>query len=128
MLIKPDAEIMQGHLSGQADLKAIQGMRALAIEAKEMLKAAVNGLHDLTEAGPPAPPGLRPGMTAVALGRTDDLSAIDRLPVLMPVLTLKALIGDIRSLGGGTDAGHARVGAGAQGQEGLGQGLVFGAG
>lgn len=59
---------MQRHLGGQTDLKTLQDMGALAIKAKHMLKAGVDGLDDLADAGQPAPPGSRPGMVLLRLG------------------------------------------------------------
>ena len=125
LLIKPDTEIMQRHLSGQADLKAFQGVRALAVEAKDMLQAVVDGLHDLANTGQPASPGLGPGMAAVALRGTDQFSPVDVLPVAMAVFALKALVGDIHSLSRCPDAGDARVRESAQSEERLSQGLIL---
>ncbi len=37
-LIEPDAAIMQGYFGGQADLKAVEGVGAFAIETEDMLE------------------------------------------------------------------------------------------
>ena len=50
LLIEPDAEIMQGDFGGQADLKAVETVGAFAVKSKDMLKAAVDGFDDLTDA------------------------------------------------------------------------------
>ncbi len=127
-LIEPDAAIMQGYFGGQADLKAVEGVGAFAIETEDLLEAAIDGLDDVTDAGQPPPPGPRPGVAAVALGRTDHPRAIGILPVALASLTGKALVRDLRPSGRGADRGQARIGVRSQGKERLGQGLVLGAG
>jgi hypothetical protein len=65
--IEPDNDFLQGQLGGRADLKTLQDMGTLAIKAKYMMKAGVDGLDDLADAGQPGPPGPWPGMAAVTL-------------------------------------------------------------
>ena len=128
LLIQPDTEVMQSHLGSQANLKPGQRVGTLPIEAKHMLQATVNRFNDLADAGQPAPPRARPRPTTVALGGAEHLRAVGFMPESMPVFTFKAFVGDIRPLSRSTDAGEAPVGASAQGEEGLGQRLIFGAG
>src|SRR5512134_528944 len=103
-------------------------MRALPVQAKPMLKVGGGRFNDLADAGQPPPPRARPGTGAVALGRADHLGPIGLLPVLMPGVSLKAFIGDVRALGRSAYTAQARFGAIAQCEERLGQGLVLGAG
>src|SRR5512134_3889576 len=126
--VKPDTEVVQGDLRGQARLEALKGMRTLAVEAKGVLQAAIDRFDDLAQARQPPPPRARPGVTAVALRGTDDDRFVVFSPMLMIGLPFEAFVGEIRSIGRGADAGQPWVGTVACGQEGLGERLVFGAG
>lgn len=103
-------------------------MRSLPIQAKGMVKAGIDGLDPLAETGQPASPGTGPRSPTVAFGRTDHLRAIRLLPVGVPPCSLKALIGDIRDVGGGSDTGQLRMGLRTYRKKGLCQGWVLGAG
>src|SRR3990172_8743941 len=65
--VKPEAEVMQGDTGGQARPKALEMMRAFAFQAKRNQQLSMDGFHDLPEAGQPAPPGFRPGVSGAGL-------------------------------------------------------------
>ena len=67
LLVEPDTEVVQGGLSGQAGLEAIEGMGTLAVEAEGVMQAPIDRFDDLAQACQPSPPRPRPGVTAVAL-------------------------------------------------------------
>src|ERR687896_911653 len=127
-LIEPDAEVVQRHLRRQARLKAIQVVRTLTAKAKSMVELVVDGLHDLTDPGEPAAHALRPGLVAIALRRAQHLRSVTMPPARVRGLPLEALITDIGPEGRLSDTQASRVGSLAQGEEGLGQRLVFGTG
>src|SRR5512143_548052 len=110
LLIEPDADVMQSHLGRQGGLEATQFMRPFPIEAEHMLKAGSNRFDDWADASQPTPPSTRPRTRAVAPGRTANLSPIGVPPVHVPRRSCKALLSDIRPLGGSTDTAQARVG------------------
>src|SRR5512144_1250307 len=103
-------------------------MRALPIQTKQMVKGGGGRFNDLAEAGQPPPPRTRPGTGTVALGRTDPLGSIGVLPVLVPRLSLKAFISEVRTSSGGAYTAQAHFGPIAQREERLGQGLSLGTG
>ena len=119
---------MQGHFSGQTGTEAAEVMRPLSIQAEPVMETAIDRFDDLTKTRQPAAPGARPRALTIALGGTDHLGAVGVPPLGMPRDALKALIGHVRPLGGGTDTGQARVRPMPHRQQGLGQGLVVGTG
>jgi len=128
LLVEPDTEVVQGGLSGQACLEAIEGMRTLAVEAEGMIQAPIDRLDDLAQARQPTPPGARPGVTAVALGGTNDDRSVVLSPMLIQGLPFEAFVGEIRPLSRSADTGQPWMGAVARGKEGLGQRRVRGSG
>src|SRR6516164_3601694 len=103
-------------------------MRPFTIQAEGVLELIMDRLHDLAHAGEPAAQRLRPGPLTVPLGRADDLGPVGRPPRPMIGLALKALVDDVRTLGGRPDTGQARMWLVAQGKKRLRQRLVLGAG
>src|SRR5919199_1674435 len=128
LLIEPDTKIMQCDLCRQARLKSAEVMGPFAIEAERMPELLIHGLHDLTHPSHPAPKPLGPRRSAIALRRAKDLGAIGLPPGLLVGVSFEALVDDIRPRGWGAHARQPRMGMAAQGKEGLGQGLIFGAG
>src|SRR5919202_5189881 len=92
LLVEPEAEVVQRNLGGDARLHAGQGVRPLAIEAEGMEELVDDGFDDLACAGQPAPPNLRPGMQAGALGRADHRGAVVLMPALMMGTSLESLV------------------------------------
>src|SRR5215475_1555902 len=101
---------MQGHLCSQARLPPAERMRPFPIEAKGVMEFLIDRLHNLADAGEPAPQRLGPRRLTVPLGRADNLGPIGRPPRPMVGLALKALVDDIGTLRGRPDTGHARMG------------------
>src|SRR4029434_9177221 len=128
LFIQPDTEVMQGHLRRQAYLKPTEVVGPFTIEAERMPELLIHGLHDLTHPSQPAPEPLGPRHSAIALRRADDLGAVGLPPGLLVGVSFEALVNDIRPTGWGAHARQPRMGMAAQGKEGLGQRLIFGAG
>src|SRR5919201_1138622 len=127
VIIKPEAEVVQRDLGGDARLHASQCVRPLAIEAEGMEELVDDGFDNLARAGQPTPPELGPGMQADALGRADHHGAIALMPVLMVGTPLETFVDDVRTGGGTADARAARVGVITPGEEDLGERLILGA-
>ena len=107
---------------------ASEVMRPLPMQAKAVVKTAIDRFDDVTKTGQPAAPRARPRPLTVALRGTDHRGAITVPPLVAPGGTRKALIGYVRPLGWSADPGHAWVRPMPSGQTGLGQGVVFGPG
>src|SRR5262252_1091358 len=108
---------MQGHLRGQTRLQPAERMWPFPIEAKGVMEFLIDRLHNLADAREPAPPWLGPRPLTVAPWRADDLGAVGRPPHCMVGLALKALVDDVRTLGGRPDTGHTRMGRAPQGKK-----------
>src|SRR5512143_993827 len=100
LLIEPDADVMQSYLGRPAGLEATQFMRPCPLETEHMRKVGSNRFDDWADASQPTPPSTRPRTRAVAPGRTANLSPIGVPPVHVPRRSCKALLSDIRPLGG----------------------------
>src|SRR5215471_4159284 len=124
LLIQPDAEVMQGDLRGQARLQPAEGMGPFPIQAERMLELVMDCLHNLADAGEPAPQRLRPRRLTVPPGWAEALSAVGCPPRRMVRLAFKALIDDIRPHRGCPDTSQAWLGKAAQGKKGFGQWLI----
>src|SRR5262245_12792700 len=117
LFIQPDAEVMQGHLCRQARLKTTQLMRPFTIKAESRLELVIDRLHDLADSREPAPQRLGPRPLTVPLGRADDRGPVGRPPRPLMGLALKALVDDVRTLGGCPNTRQARMGLVAQGKK-----------
>jgi hypothetical protein len=60
LLVQPDAEVVQSHLSGKTGLEPGESVRALLIESKEIHQFGVDSLNYLADAGQPTAPSFRP--------------------------------------------------------------------
>src|SRR5919199_4516636 len=125
--VEPEAEIVQRNLGGDTRLHAGQGVWPLAIEPKGMEEFVDDGFHDLACAGQPAPPDLRPGMSAGALGRADHHGSVVLMPAVMIGTPLEPLIDDVWTGGGRADAGAARIRVLSQGEKDVGDRLILSA-
>ena len=128
LAVQPDAEIMQGNLGRQPGLKALQLVRALPVQPEGMVELVEDSLHDLAYPGQPPAQSFRPGISAVAPGRTDQPSSVAVPPPLSPHPALKAFVRHIPTLGWRPQSGQPGMGSVPEGEEVLGQGLVFGSG
>src|SRR5512143_178828 len=126
--IQPEAKVGSGPLGGQPDLETLQRVGALAVEAKPLLKAAVDGFHALATPGQPPPPEPRPGVATVTLGRAEDHGAVGVLPVLRALLACNAPRGHIDRQRRGADMRQPRVRGLAHGKAGRGPALSLSAG
>src|SRR5215470_6529564 len=107
--MQPHAEVLQGHLRGQARLQPTERMGPFPLEAEGMLELVMDRLHHLADAREPAPQRLGPWPLAVPLGRAEDLGPVDRPPRPLVGLPLKALIDDVRTLCKHPDTSQARM-------------------
>jgi hypothetical protein len=102
-------------------------MGPFLVQTQGMKELVIDRCDDLPDPREPAPQGLWPWGLPIPLGRTEDWGSVSLPPGDMMRLALKALIDDIGAQGWPPHTGHPRVGEAAQGKEGVGQGLVFGA-
>lgn len=61
VLVEPEAEVVERHLSCQAGLEALEGRRTLAQKTERMMHAGVDGLNPSVQARQPALPCQGPG-------------------------------------------------------------------
>ena len=128
MSIQPNREIRQGDLSGQPGLKAVQLVRTLSVQPEGMVEFVEDGLHDLADSSQPTAQCYGPGIPAVALGRTDYPGSVAVSPPLPRCLARKALVRYLPAQGWLPHRGQPGLGSMPEGEEILGQGLVFNAG
>ena len=76
MLIKPDAEIVQSHPRRQTCSQSLKLVGPLPPQTESVEQLIVDALHDLTDAGHPAPQALGPYLAGVAFGRADEPRSI----------------------------------------------------
>ncbi len=128
MSIQPNTEIRQGDLSGQPGLKAVQLVRTLSVQPEGMVEFVEDGLHDLADSSQPTAPCFGPGIPTVALGRTHYPGSVAVSPPLPRCLARKALVRYLPAQGWLPHSGQPGLGSMPEGEEILGQGLVFDAG
>ena len=126
--IQPNREIRQGDLSGQPGLKAVQSVRTLSVQPEGMVEFVEDGLHDLADSSQPTAQCYGPGIPAVALGRTDYPGSVAVSPPLPRCLARKALVRYLPAQDWLPHSGQPGLGSMPEGEEILGQGLVFDAG
>jgi len=114
LLIQPHAEVMQGDLRSQARLQPTECMGPFSIQAEGMMELVIDRLHNLADAGEPAPQRLGPRRLTVPLGRADDLCPVGHPPRLLVGLALKALVDDRGTQRGGPDTGQDEAGGAGQ--------------
>ena len=114
LLIQPNAEVMQGDLRGQARLKPAEIMGPFTIQAEGMMELLVHRLHHLAYPRQPATEPLGPRRLAMALGRPDDLSALDAPPRSLIGLALEALVNNRGTQRGRSDPDQTRLGLAAR--------------
>jgi hypothetical protein len=128
LTIQPDAEIVQSYLGGQTGLEAGQFIGPLSVQTKGMMQLITHRLYNLPQASHPATQPFRPGLAVVPLRRTDYPGPIVVVTMLMPCFPLKSLVHYVVARGWATHCRHPGVRAMPEGQEILGQCLVFGTG
>ena len=125
MPVQPDTEIMQGGLGRQPGLKAVQLVWALPVQPEGMVELVKDCLHYLAYPSQPSAQCFGPGIPAVALGGTDYPSSIVVSPPLCRRLAFKAFVHYIAAPGWLPQSGQPGMGSMPEGEEVLGQGLVF---
>jgi hypothetical protein len=93
-----------------------------------MMQLITHRLYNLPQASHPATQPFRPGLAVVPLRRTDYPGPIVVVTMLMPCFPLKSLVHYVIARGWATHCRHPGVRAVPEGQEILGQCLVFGTG
>ena len=81
MLIEPDTKVMQSDFSGQTGTEAAEVMRPLPIQAKAVVKTAIDRFDDLPKTSQPATPGTGPWPLTVALRGTDHLGTLGSVDI-----------------------------------------------
>src|SRR6266567_784195 len=122
--VEPDAKVMQSDFRSQSCLKAVQRMRTLTSQPKDIEQLVVGRFNDLTQPSQPAPPVFGPAHFAPLVRRADHLGIVVLVPEAMQLIARKALIGHIDALGGRAHTGQARGRSVSHGQEGLRQRVV----
>ena len=105
LFIEPDTKVRQGHFSGQTSTEAAEVMRPLPIQAKPVMKTAIDRFDDLAKTRQPAALGARPGPLTVVLRGTDHLGTISVPPLAMPRRAFKTFVGDVGTVGRRTHTG-----------------------
>ena len=126
--VEPQAEGMQGHLGGQARPEAREGMGALVLQTAGRQQAVMDRLHELADAGVPAPQGLGLVARSTALGFGNDGGPVALSLGGVPGAALKACSHHVHVAGGRAAAGQTGLRVMVQCQEGFGHALLCGPG
>jgi Sodium/hydrogen exchanger family len=126
--VEPQVEVMQGHLGGQARPEAREGMGALVLQTAGRQQAVMDRLHELADAGVPAPQGLGPVARSTALGFGNDGGPVALSLGGVPGAALKACSHHVHAAGGRAAAGQTGLRVMVQCQEGFGHALLCGPG
>jgi len=85
-------------------------VRPLPVKAEGVEKLLVDTLYDLRDGGYPSPESLGPAsLGTIAFWRMDDPRSVTLEPSEVVLSPFKALVGDVVSRGGGTDARKSMV-------------------
>src|SRR3954454_24442470 len=128
LAVEPQAEVVQAHFGRQSCPYPDQGMGTFPIQSTGVEQAVMGRLNDLSDAGQPVPPCLRPPSLTLALWCTVEAHAKRLLPEGMAALALEPGVGHVVAADGLPHFGNKRVLTRPRRQERLRPRLVLGRG
>src|SRR5918995_1448380 len=128
LLIEQDGEFVKSYPRPKPRSHPTQLGGPLPPQTESVEQLIVDALHDLTDAGHPAPQALGPYLAGVAFGRADEPRSIVIKPPEVVFGAFEALVDHIRPQGRRTRAPYPGVRPSPHGEESLGHLLIGGGG